>query len=173
MNTTTARLLLRPFTPDDAGFIVELLNDADWLRYIGDRGVRTFDDARRYLQEGPIAHQARHGFALAAVALAATGMPIGMCGLIKRDTLPDADLGYAFLPAGRSQGFAREAGAAWLAHAFGALKLPRVLAIVKPDNAASIRTLQALGFKASSVAQPESSVFEATPATIGTRPEGR
>jgi [ribosomal protein S5]-alanine N-acetyltransferase len=143
----TPRLALRPFTLTDAPFIVELLNDPGWLRFIGDRQVRTLDDARTYLANGPLAHQARHGFALAMVALRRDATPIGMCGLIRRETLQDVDLGYAFLPAHRGQGHAREAAAAWLAQGFGALGLRRIVAFTDPDNAASCRVLEAIGMR--------------------------
>lgn len=144
---TTPRLLLRPFTLDDAPFIVELLNDPGWLRFIGDRGVRTEDDARTYLRERVMAHEARHGFALGMVALRADRTPIGMCGLIRREALPDVDLGYAFLPAYRGQGYAREAAAAWLAQGLGTLGLKRIVAFTDPDNTASCRVLEAIGMR--------------------------
>lgn len=141
----TARLRLDPFTADDAPFIVALLTDPDWLRYIGDRGVRTEEEARGYLAAGPLASYAAHGFGLYRVARRDTGVPIGMCGLLRRETLPDVDLGFAFLPAYRGQGYAREAAAATLAYARGTLGLARILAIVSPENAASMRVLEALG----------------------------
>jgi len=144
---TTERLVLAPFTADDAPFIVALLTDPDWLRYIGDRGVQTPDEARGYLEAGPLASYAAHGFGLYRVTRRDTGVPIGMCGLLRRDTLPDVDLGFAFLPAYRGQGFAREAAAATLAYAHGTLGLARILAIVSPENAASIRVLEALGMR--------------------------
>jgi len=146
MNAThTRRLVLRPFTLDDASFIVELLNDPDWHRFIGDRGVRSEDDARAYLRDGPLAHAARHGFALGAVTLRENDAPIGMCGLIRRDTLPDVDIGYALLGAHRGRGYAREAAAAWLALGFERFGLSRIVAITKPDNAASARVLESIG----------------------------
>ena len=141
----TPRLRLDPFTVDDAAFIVALLTDPDWLRYIGDRGVRTEEEARGYLAAGPLASYATHGFGLYRVARRDTGAPIGMCGLLRRDTLPDVDLGFAFLPAHRGQGFAREAAAATLAYARETLGLDRIVAIVSPANASSIRVLEALG----------------------------
>jgi RimJ/RimL family protein N-acetyltransferase len=141
----TARLRLDPFTLDDAAFIVALLTDPDWLRYIGDRGVRTTDDARRYLETGPMASYAAHGFGLYRVALRDSGVPIGMCGLLRRATLPDVDIGFAFLPDYRAQGYAFEAASATLAYARDTLDLPRIVAIVSPENAASIRLLQKLG----------------------------
>jgi RimJ/RimL family protein N-acetyltransferase len=139
--------VLRPFTLGDAPFIVELLNDPGWLRFIGDRGVRNEEDARTYLRERVLAHQAQHGFALAMVERRADRVPLGMCGLIRRDTLPDVDLGYAFLPAHRGQGYAREAAAAWLAHGFGALGLARIVAFTDPDNTGSARVLEAIGMR--------------------------
>ena len=143
----TARLTLREFTFDDAGFIVLLLNDPGWLRHIGDRDVRTPDQARAYLRDGPLASQQRHGFGLWAVCRRGHSEPVGMCGLVRRDGLDDVDIGYAFLPAARGQGLAREAAAAVLAHAFQTLKLARVVAITGPDNAASQRVLEAIGMR--------------------------
>jgi [ribosomal protein S5]-alanine N-acetyltransferase len=141
----TARLTLRAFTADDAAFIVELLNDPGWLRNIGDRKVRTQDDAREYLRKGAIAHAALHGFALGAVQRRSDGALIGMCGLIRRESLDDVDLGYAFLPAYRGQGYAREAAAAWLHIGFERFGLQRIVAITSVDNAASGRVLEAIG----------------------------
>jgi RimJ/RimL family protein N-acetyltransferase len=143
----TARLTLRPFTPDDAAFIVELLNDPGWLRNIGDRKVHTQDDAREYLRKGAIAHATRHGFALGAVERSSDGALIGMCGLIRREGLDDVDLGYAFLPAYRGQGYAREAAAAWLACAFERFGLKRIVAITSVDNVASGKVLEAIGMR--------------------------
>jgi len=143
--TTTARLVLRELVAADAPFIRTLLNDPDWIRYIGDKGVHTDDDARGYLERGPIAMYARNGFGLYHVALRATGEAIGMCGLIKRDTLPDVDIGFAFLPAYRGHGHALESAAAVLAHGAAAHGLTRVVAIASPGNAPSLRLLERLG----------------------------
>jgi [ribosomal protein S5]-alanine N-acetyltransferase len=146
-NIKTERLTLRPFTQNDAAFIVELLNDPGWLRFIGDRQVRTADDARAYLTNGPLAHAAKHGFALGAVERTSDGALIGMCGLIRREGLDDVDLGYALLPAYRGQGYAREAAAAWLACGFERFGLQRIVAITTLDNAASGRLLEAIGMR--------------------------
>ncbi len=143
----TARLTLRPFTLEDAAFIVELLNDPGWLRFIGDRKVRTIDDARHYLTNGAIAHAAKHGFALGAVQRSSDGALLGMCGLIRREGLDDVDLGYAFLPACRGHGYAREAAAAWLACGFERFGLKRIVAITSVDNAASGKVLEAIGMR--------------------------
>lgn len=143
----TERLILRRLTTDDAPFIFELVNDPDWLRFIGDRGVRTLDDARGYIVKGPIDMYARLGFGLYLVELKDIGAPIGMCGLLKRDTLEDADIGFAFLPRYRAQGHAHEAAAAVMKHAREVLGLARVLAIVSTDNHGSIRLLEKLGFR--------------------------
>lgn len=143
----TARLTLRAFTQGDAAFIVELLNDPDWLRFIGDRKVRSIADAQTYLSNGPIAHETTHGFALGAVQRTGDGALVGMCGLIRREGLDDVDLGYAFLPAYRGQGYAREAAAAWLACGFERHGLKRVVAITAVDNAASGKVLEAIGMR--------------------------
>ena len=141
----TARLAIREMTPADAAFILQLVNDADFLRHIGDRGVRTDDDARRYIETDPLASYARDGFGLWLVERRADGAPIGMCGLLKRDTLADVDIGFAYLPAWRGQGYALEAAQAVMEHGRRVLALPRIVAIVSPDNAGSIRLLGKLG----------------------------
>lgn len=144
----TERLVIRPFTEQqDAAFIVELLNDADWLRFIGDKQVHTLADACRYLRDGPLAMIERRGFGLCCVERRNDGQALGMCGLLKRDGLDDVELGFAFVPAARGQGYAREAATAVLGHGFGALGLRRIVAITDPDNAASARVLEAVGLR--------------------------
>lgn len=160
----TARLTLRELREADAAFILGLLNDPAWLLHIGDKGVRTLDDARAYIANGPVASHARHGFGLDLVELKADATPIGLCGLIKRDTLPDVDIGYAFLPQFRGAGYAVEAGAAVIEHARDTLALPRLAAIVSPDNHASIRVLEKLGLRFEKLVRmsaggPETSLF--------------
>jgi ribosomal-protein-alanine N-acetyltransferase len=142
---TTRRLTLRELTTADAPFIWELVGDPDFIRFIGDRGVRSVDDAGQYLERGPFDMYARHGFGLWGVELKATGTPIGMCGLLKRDWLDDVDIGYALLPAFRGQGYAFEAARAVLTHAMDTLGLPRVAAIVSPGNEKSEALLGRLG----------------------------
>ena len=141
----TQRLRLRELTVDDAGFIVAQLNDPDFIRNVADRGVRTAAEARSYLLDGPVASYRRHGFGLHLVELKTTRTPIGVCGLIKRDVLDDVDIGFAFLAPYRQQGFALEAARATMAFA-RTLGLARVVAIVAPHNADSIRLLRKLGF---------------------------
>ena len=143
----TGRLRLHELADTDTGFIVELLNDPDFLRFIGDRGVRSHDDALRYLAEGPHASYAANGFGLWRVERREDSAIVGMCGLLRRETLPHPDIGYAYLPAFRGQGYAVEAAAAVLGHAFGTLGLPRVLAIVTPANAGSVRVLERAGMR--------------------------
>lgn len=142
----TPRLVLSRLAPEDAPFILVLLNDPAWLRYIGDRGVRTLDGARDYIVQGPMAMYEREGFGLWKTALRESGEPIGLCGLIKRPALDDVDLGFAFLPGHRRQGYGREAAQACLEYARDVAGLKRVVAIVSADNADSRRLLGALGF---------------------------
>ena len=139
----TDRLTLRPFALTDAEFVVRLLNEPGFVRFIGDRGVRDLDAARRYLREGPLASYQVNGFGLLLVAQ--DGEPIGMCGLLQRATLAAPDLGYAFLASATGQGLASEAAQAVLAHG-DAQGIARVLAIVTPDNARSIAVLDRAGF---------------------------
>jgi RimJ/RimL family protein N-acetyltransferase len=143
----TDRLILRLLVTDDAPFILQLVNDPDWLRYIGDKGVRNLDDARAYIENGPMAMYERVGFGLFCVELKAGGTPIGMCGLIKRDTLPDVDIGFAFLPQFRAHGYGREAARATLDYGRDVVGLKRIIAITSPDNDASGRLLEATGLR--------------------------
>ena len=143
----TDRLTLRHFNIDDAFFILALLNEPSFLRYIGDKKVRTLEDARQYILNGPVATYERHGFGLYQVELRDTHTPIGMCGLLKREELPQPDIGFAFLPDFWNQGFAFEAADAVLTDARERLKLNRILAIVNPDNSVSIKLLEKLGLK--------------------------
>lgn len=143
--TQTDRLILRELQPADAAFIHAVLNDADFLANVGDRNVRTLDDATAYIESGPRASYAQHGFGLWAVELRDGGTVAGICGLLKRDALDAPDVGFAMLPAHRGRGYASEAALATLAHGRDQLRLQRVLAIVKPQNAASIRVLEKLG----------------------------
>jgi RimJ/RimL family protein N-acetyltransferase len=139
------RLILRRFATGDSPFILRLLNEPSFIENIGDRGVRTLEHAERYLTDGPIESYRRHGHGLWLVALKETLQPLGMCGLLKRDQLPDVDLGYAFLPEFWSSGYAHEAARAVLDWA-RSRRIPRILAIVSPGNAPSIRLLEKLGF---------------------------
>lgn len=143
----TARLVLRELTLDDAAFALELLNEPGWIRFIGDRGLRTVDDARAYLEGGPLSLYPKLGFGFWRVDRREDGAPVGICGLIKRDWLDDVDLGYALLARFERRGYAREAAAATIAHAREVLKLARLAAIVNDDNARSIALLETLGFR--------------------------
>lgn len=149
----TARLTLHRFSTDDAAFVVELLNEPSFLRYIGDKGVRSEADACRYLEAGPMASYERFGFGLYRVGLREGGEPIGMCGLLKRDWLVDVDIGFAFLPRFWRRGYAFEASASVLVHARDGLGLERVVAITSPDNEASMALLAKLGFHFERVAR--------------------
>lgn len=143
----TERLNLRLLSAGDAGFILELLNEPAFLRYIGDRGVRTLDDARQYILNGPVASYERLGFGLWLVELKDLPAPIGICGLVKREALPDVDLGYAFLPRFRARGYAYESASAVMRYGMQVLGLKRLLAVVNQDNARSIKVLEKLGLK--------------------------
>ena len=143
----TARLRLREFTPEDAAFVLRLLNEPSFLRYIGDRGVRSLDDAKRYIADGPVAGYARFGYGLMRVERKSDGATVGMCGVLKRDTLPDPDIGFSFLPEHWSQGYALESARAVMRHAREILGLGRIVAITTQDNEPSMRLLEKLGFR--------------------------
>lgn len=143
----TARLTLRELTLGDAGFILGLLNEPSFLRFIGDKGVRNLDDASEYLRQGPIASYRQFGFGLFLVQLRESGTAIGMCGLLKRPNLDDVDVGFAFLPGFWSRGYAFESASAVVAYGKGVFGLQRIVGLVRPDNQGSIRVLEKLGLR--------------------------
>jgi len=143
----TERLFLRRFTVGDAQFVVTLLNEPSFLRYIGDKKVRSVEDAEQYILNGPVASYERNGFGLYLMELRESHTPIGMCGLIKREELPDPDIGFALLPDFCNKGLAFEAATAVLQDARERFGFERILAITTPDNEASIKLLQRLGFR--------------------------
>ncbi len=143
----TERLVLRKVSIDDAEFVLELLNQPSFIRYIGDRGVRNLADAGKYILDRLVASYEQNGFGLYLVELKPDGTPIGISGLVKRDTLPDADIGFAFLPEYWSKGYAVESAAAVMKYARETLKLDRILAITSPDNEASAKLLGKIGLR--------------------------
>jgi ribosomal-protein-alanine N-acetyltransferase len=150
----TPRLSLRELDCADAEFILELLNEAGFIRFIGDKGVRSPAEAREYILQGPMDSYARNGFGLYAACLrspasngAPAGTAIGICGLVKREGLSDPDVGFAFLSRFWSNGYAVESAAAVLDHARRVLRLERIVAITSPDNAQSIAVLEKIGLK--------------------------
>jgi len=143
----TDRLQLRRLSADDAEFILRLLNEPSFIQNIGDRGVRTIEEARAYILKGPIASYEKFGFGLMAVEEKETGAPVGICGLLKRDMFEDVDIGYALLPEFWSRGYAFESASAVMSYARETLGSKRVLAVVNPDNQSSIRLLGKMGFQ--------------------------
>jgi RimJ/RimL family protein N-acetyltransferase len=142
----TGRLALRHLALNDDAFMLELLNEPAFLRFIGDKGVRTLGDAREYMEKGPIDSYGRHGFGLYATCLL-DGTPAGICGLVKRDGLADVDVGFAFLSRHCSKGYATESAAAVLVHARQVLRLQRIVAVTSPENLDSIAVLEKVGLK--------------------------
>jgi len=143
----TERVQLRRLSVDDAEFILRLLNEPSFIQNIGDRGVRTLDDARAYILKGPVASYEKFGFGLWMVETKPRATPIGICGLLKREVLEDVDIGYALLPEFWSQGYALESASAVMSYAREKLRATRVLAVVNADNQSSIRLLEKLGFQ--------------------------
>jgi RimJ/RimL family protein N-acetyltransferase len=143
----TERLIIRKFDLEDAGFIVALLNSPGWLEYIGDRQVRNEDEARAYLSNGPIQSYQTNGFGLSMVMLKEGNIPIGACGLLKREYLEHPDIGFAFLPAYTGQGYGFESADAVMNYAKNDLKLSRLFAFTIPQNKPSIKLLEKMGFQ--------------------------
>lgn len=143
----TKRLDLEWLTLDDAALMLEIWNDPAFLRHVGDRGIRTIDEAQAAITEGPLALYAEHGYGPYRMTLRETGAAVGICGLFRRDYLDDPDIGFAVLPAHYRQGFALEAAQAVIDHARNDLGLKRLTAIVSPQNAASIALIEKLGLR--------------------------
>jgi [ribosomal protein S5]-alanine N-acetyltransferase len=143
----TQRLSLRELTPDDAPFILKLVNEPTWLQFIGDKGVRTLKDAVNYILSGPAKSYRTNGFGLWLVSLKEEDLPIGICGLIKRAELEHVDIGFAYLPDYSGRGYAFEAASATLEYAKNSLALTRILAITNQDNIRSIKLLEKLGLQ--------------------------
>jgi RimJ/RimL family protein N-acetyltransferase len=143
----TSRLRLRYLTSHDAAFILQLLNEPDFIRNIGDRGIRTVEDAKRYIQSSPVTGYQKSGYGLYLVELKEAATRIGVCGLLKRDYLQDVDVGFALSAPFRGKGYAFEAAEAVMRHGREVLGLRRIVAITSPDNHASIKVLQRLGLQ--------------------------
>ena len=149
----TERLVIREITPDDAPFVLELLNTPKFIKYIADRGVRTIEDARRYIDERFLSSYTANGYGLYAVQHKSDGQVVGTCGFVRRDTLPGPDIGFAFLPEFEGRGYGFESAAAVMTYGIGTLGFDRVLAITSVDNDASGRLLEKLGFKFDEIRQ--------------------
>lgn len=143
----TERLRLRPFTLTDTLFIVELVNSPGWIKYIGDRNIRTELQARQYLKNGPLKSYQVNGFGLSMVESKIDGIPIGMCGILKRDHLDTPDIGFAFLPAFMGKGFAFEIASAILTYAEDILEIPSISGVTVASNISSVKLLEKIGMK--------------------------
>jgi len=143
----TERLVLRVQTTDDAEFILELMNTPSWLEFIGDRGLKTVEDAKTYILNGAVRMYEQHGFCLYLVERKEDHVPLGICGLVKRDTLEDVDIGFAFHPKYWAKGYAYEAASAVMAYGKDTLGLKRIVAITDQDNHASAKLLEKVGLQ--------------------------
>jgi len=143
----TERTILREVTRDDAEFVLDLLNQPSFIKFIGDRNVRTIAEARDYIESRFTESYKKFGFGMWAVELKENNAPIGICGFVKRDSLPDADIGFAFLPQYERKGYAFESAVAVMKYGRNILQLKRVLAITSKDNESSGRLLGKLNFK--------------------------
>lgn len=142
----TDRLILQQLKEEDAGFIYKLVNDPTWLKFIGDKKVHSLQDARNYILNGPMQSYKRFRFGLYLMKLKNDNTSIGICGLIKRDTLEDVDVGFALLPEYAGNGYTSEAVSAIMTYASTVLKLTRIVAITQPDNNNCIKLLTRSGF---------------------------
>ncbi len=143
----TDRLILREMNADDAAFVRDLLNVPEFIKYVGDRGVRTIDDAVKYVNDRFVVHYAEHGFGLWLVEQKVTGEKLGICGFVKRDNLDDADVGFGFLPQYWSKGYAYESASAVMGHGRDMLGFTRIIGLTSADNISSIKLLEKIGLK--------------------------
>jgi RimJ/RimL family protein N-acetyltransferase len=143
----TERLRLREFNLHDSEFIIELFNSPGWLKFIGDRKVKTIAQAQYYLEHGPIKSYRENGYGLYLVVKKDDDKSIGMCGILNRDTLDHPDIGFAFLPNYNGKGYALEIANATMIYAKEKLSIPRITAITLPQNYKSIKLLEKMGLK--------------------------
>lgn len=143
----TERLRIVKFSEADAAFVLELLNTPAWIQFIGYRGVLTLEKARQYIVNGPLKSYEQFGFGPYLVRLKESDQPIGLCGLFKRETLEDVDIGFALLPDYTGKGYAYEAASAVMAYAIHEWKLPRIIGLTTAANHHSIRLLEKLGLQ--------------------------
>jgi RimJ/RimL family protein N-acetyltransferase len=143
----TDRLLLRHMTEDDAQFFLELLNEPGWINNIGDRGIRTVEECAAYITRVYVAGYEKNGFGLYLVELKETDEPVGICGLVKRDSLENVDVGFAFKERYWRRGYAAESAAAALEYGHNTLGIERIVAITSQTNHGSARVLEKIGLK--------------------------
>lgn len=143
----TKRLTLSEQTENDAAFILKLMNTPRWLKYIGDRGIRTIEDAQKYIANGAMKSYKQHGFGFYLTRLKDGNLPVGICGVVKRDGLEHVDIGFAFLPEYEGKGYGFEAALAVMEYAKNILKLGVIVAITTKDNVASIKLLNKIGLR--------------------------
>lgn len=143
----TDRLILRHQTAEDAAFMLELWNDPSWIQNIGDRGVRTVEDARTNILNGAVEMYAKWGYGFYLTVLKDGGIPLGICGFAKRDFLEDPDVGFAFLPRYWGEGYAYEAASAVMEYGKSVLGFTRIVAFTSEDNVASGKLLEKLGMQ--------------------------
>lgn len=140
----TERLIIREQTEADAPFIYKLMNSEGWLKNIGDRNIKTTEDAAAYIRNGAMKSYAEHGFGFFLVTLK-DGTPVGLSGLARRDTLEHVDIGFAFMPEHEGKGYGYESASAVMELARGAHQLPAVAAITVKENTPSIKLIEKLG----------------------------
>jgi RimJ/RimL family protein N-acetyltransferase len=143
----TDRLILRHFSLDDAAIVLKLLNEPSFKKFVGDKGIKTLDDARSYLEKGPLESYVSNGYGVYLTLDALAEFPVGMCGLFKRDNLEQPDIGFAFFAHSCGKGYARESARAVIEHARETLALTMVCAVVDADNIRSTSLLEKLGFQ--------------------------
>ena len=143
----TERLLLRLLTTDDAKFIVKLVNTPGWIEFIGDMNIKTNEQAKIYLENGPLKSYVLNGFGLYMVELKIEKIQIGICGIIKRDLLENPDIGFAFLPEYTGKGLAFEIAKATMIYGGEKLRLSKIFAVTVSHNKDSIKLLEKIGLR--------------------------
>ncbi|WKN40823.1 GNAT family N-acetyltransferase [Tunicatimonas pelagia] len=156
----TNRLVIKQATVDDTNFFYRLLNSANWLKHIGDRGIRSEEDAQSYIEDNFIDSYREHGYGLFKMMLKSSNVPIGVCGFVKRDYLESADIGFAILPECEGQGYTLEAAKALMHYGRTVLKLRPILAITTDTNSRSRALLTKIGLRETGTVKPNNSETE-------------
>ncbi len=147
MNIETPRLRIRELSLEDAAFILRLVSEPAFIANIGDKGLRTQEDARYFISTGPWTHQRKRGYGQFLVELKEDHKPVGICGILFRESLAVSDVGFAILEEYRGSGLASEAAGAIMNYGRIELQIEEIVGLTSADNIPSIRVLEKLGMR--------------------------
>ena len=141
----TARLRLRLFTHADVQIMFELGSDPDVIKYAEATPVRDLEEAMQRLEQGPLSDYEKYGYGRFAVELKETGNVIGFCGIKYLPEIELPEVGYRYLKEYWGRGIGTEVAQACVDFARDDLKIKKLVALIMPDNTASINLAVKLG----------------------------